>query len=355
MKSLMLKVGVPTFLLILLITGGLVFASNEAEGSKSDDSEKVLTPAPMNVKVQPATQTSVERTISLTGRTMADEEVRFSSEITGQIEYLPVELGSTVKKGRTLARIDYQMVKALADQAQTNYDLAQKTFERNEALGKKEMVSPQQLDEARTRMLASEAQLRIAKANLKKSVIRSTISGVVTGKFVEKGEFAAPGTPIVQVVNTSRIVIEAQVPEQQVLHVRTGCEVKVTIDALAQEFVGKVDMVLPQADPVSRTFAVRVKVENPDGAIYAGMSARMAITAGILENVFVVPQDIVVEENEFRSVFIEAKGLAHRREVRLGPITGDRVVIEGISAGENLIVLGHRDLVEGQPVIIVTD
>ena len=355
MKSLGLKVILPIAILLLVVTGGTVLSRENAEDGKPAGQKKILAPAPTNIKIEPAVPTSIARTISLTGQTMADKEVRYSSEISGQIEYLAVELGSPVKKGKTLARIDYQLVKAQADQAQANYDLAKKTFERKEILGKKEMVSPQQLDESRAQMLAADAQLRIAKANLKKSIIRATIDGVVTGKYVEKGEFVAPGSQIVQVVDTNRIVIEAQVPEQQVSHVRPGCEVTVTIDALARDFTGKVDIVVPKADPVSGTFAVRVKVDNPDKEIFAGMSARMTITAGTLENVIVVPQDIVVEENEHRSVYVEQDGVAHRRDVQLGAVTGDRVVIDGIAAGDRLIVLGHRDLVDRQPVTVVND
>lgn len=350
-----LRMSIAIVAVLALVGVGTIFFGSSAQGNKADETNDPPALSQTNVKVQQVELSSMVKTISLTGQTKPEKEVKFSSEISGQIEYLPIELGTKIKKGRTLARIDYQMVKAQADQAQAQYDLAKKTLDRNEILLKKEMVSPQHIDEMRAKMLAADAQLRIANANLKKAIIRANSDGIVTGKYVEKGEFVSPGTPIVQIVDTSKIIIEAQVPEYQISHVKPGDEVTVTIDALAKEYGGKVDMVVPKADPVSGTFAVRVKAPNPSGEIYAGMSARMTINSGILENVVVVPQDIVIEESQNRFVFIEQNGIAIKKNVNLGAIAADQVVIEGIAAGDNLIVLGHRDLLDGNPVNIVVD
>ncbi|MCP4678900.1 MAG: efflux RND transporter periplasmic adaptor subunit, partial [Deltaproteobacteria bacterium] len=264
-----------------------------------------------------------------------------------------VELGQRVKKGQVLARIDTRTLRAQQTQAKANYELAKTTHGRLENLGA-DLVSRQKLDETKSALTGAQAQLAIASDSVAKSVLRSTISGVVSTKFVDKAEYVAPGTPMFRIVDHRTIVIEAQLPETQVAMVSTGAKVAVTVNALDEDFEGVVDTILPTADPVSKTFTVRIKVDNSDFRILVGMSATVKIAARVHEDVVALPQDIVIEGKDARSVFIAKNGVAKKRDVRLGAVEGDRVVIlEGLESGEEVIVLGHRDLTDGQPIQIV--
>ncbi len=346
-----------SYLLLLLLFSVFTLSScaNDTNAAQNEPNTQAGT-TPVNVKVEKVVTSSLTDNIKVSAETIADKDVTFSAELSGRVEYLSADLGDRVKKGQVLARIDYEMQKAQSDQAQATFDLATKTFERLSALKKDELISQQQIDESETNLAQARAQLQIAKANLKKSIVRSSINGIVGRKFIEEGMFVGPGSPIFQVVDFKTIVIKAQLPETQVSKVKRDMAVKVDIPALGKEYDGKVHVVLPAADPVAKTFQLRVKVENPDYNIKIGMAATINIIAEEHTNVIVTRQDVVIEETGSRSVFVEKDGKAEKRTVILGPTEGSRVIIEdGLTEGESLIVLGQRDLVDGQPVVVVSD
>jgi membrane fusion protein (multidrug efflux system) len=307
-----------------------------------------------NVKVVKLEPSSLTEFIVANGTTRAIRDVTYSAEVAGKIEALPIKLGDRIRRGRLLARIDFQTLKAQAEQAQTSYDLAESTYERFASLKDENVISQQRIDEARSNMLSAKSAVAIADANVKKAVVRASYPGIVGAKLVEKGEFVAPGTPLLVVVDYKTIVVEARLPETQVARVNREKEVEVMIEALGKSFQGKVDTLIPTADSASKTFTLRVKVDNPDYAILVGMSAKVKIAAIEHEEVLIVPQSAVIEALGKRRVFVEDKGQARMRDVRLGPVQGNRVVVaEGVEAGESLIVVGQRDLEDGQKVRVI--
>ena len=327
-------------------------SSAHASANVSADGSAVV--APVNIKVEKLVPQRMVERVSLLGQTNASKEVTYSAEVAGRLEALTVDLGSHVKKGQLLARVDYQMLKARADQAQASYDLTRKTYDRLIILKNEELVTQQQIDEVDSQRIQAEAVLSSAMTNLRQSSIRATMDGVVSAKFVELGEYVGPGTPIVTVVDYSKIYVEAQIPERRAPYIRRESPVTVLVDALGESFSGMVDVIVPQSDPVTKTYLLRVKVDNPDLRIMVGMSATLNIEVRVHPEALVVSQDVVLEQNSGRAVFVAEDGIARRREVKLGPITGHDVLIqEGLHAGDQVIVVGQRNLVDGQPVRII--
>lgn len=345
--------------MLLLSCGEPAHSEPEAaEAAAKADPGNAKGPAlvPVNIKVKATELTDLTENITISGSTLPDTDATFSAESAGRIEYLAADYGDRVKKGKVLARIDYVMQKAQVDQARATFDLAEKTYTRLNQLKDEELISQQQIDEAQANMLQAEAGLKIAEASLRKSLVISTINGVVARKFVEQGEFVAPGAPIFQVVDYSTIVIEADVPERLVKKVKRGDPVTVRIEAMDESFKGNVYVVMPMADHLARTFRLRVKVLNPDFRILNGMAAVLQIAGRHFEQVVVVPQEAVIEDEGWRSVFVEKDGVAIKKKVELGPATGSRVMISsGLGAGERMVVLGQRELVDGQPVHVIED
>lgn len=309
----------------------------------------------VNVRVSEVRPSSLRETIRLLGETQANIDVTYSSEVAGRLEYLPVDYGDTVTRDQILARVDYEMLSAQAEQARAAYDLALKTFERLETLMKDDLVTQQKIDEARTSLIQAEAQLRQTEAALHRSVIKSTIDGIVARRFVEEGEYVMPGSPLVRVLDYSEIIVTAQIPENRVADIKSGSEVTVYIDALKETYSGVVDVVLPNADPESRTFSVRIRTPNKDRKILVGMAANLNIFVRQYEDVIVIPQDVVVEETEGKFVFVaEPDNTAKKILVSIGPSEKQSIIIEsGLSTGDRLIVEGQRNLVDGQPINIV--
>ncbi len=308
---------------------------------------------PVNVKTAKAATERLTEFVTARGVTSAKTDVTFSAEMPGRIEYIGPDLGQRVRKGQVLARIDYQTLQAQKNQAQASFDLADSTYNRLATLGG-DLVSHQKIDEVKSQKTSAKAMLAIARTNLNKSIVRSNMKGVVASKYVDKAEYVNPGTPMYRIVDHRTIIIEAQLPESQVALVNPAADVWVTVDALGEQRRGKIDVVLATADPVSKMFTIRVTVENPDLKILVGMSATLKVVAEVNEAVVTVPQDLVVEGKNKRSLFVAVNGTAQERVVRLGAIEGDRVVIlEGVDKGEQLIVSGHRSLNDGQLINVV--
>jgi RND family efflux transporter MFP subunit len=204
-------------------------------------------------------------------------------------------------------------------------------------------------------LVVNKAQVEIAKADLDKSVVLAKRNGIVTQKNVEQGEFVSPGKSMIQVVDHRKILVDGQLSESQVSKVKVGAKAKVSIRALNKEYMGQVQAILPVADPASRTFKVRVKVKNPNFQILVGMAATISIALRHYDKVILVKQDVVLEEGESRSIFIIGKdGKAQKRKVKLGPVDQDRVVLlDGVKPGEKLVVLGQRELKDGQRVTVI--
>jgi len=308
-----------------------------------------------SVEVATARARPFVETITVQGHTAADSDLTYSAEVPGTVESLRLRLGQRVRRGQVLARIDYRSLSARAEAARARHELQRKTHGRLVALREGDVVAQDGLDRAVASLAAARAELKIARANLDKAVIRARRSGVVTHKFVESGEYVAPGAPVVQVVNLDRVVVEGQLPESRVAAVRPGAAAQVEVRALGLTVPGEVAAVLPVAAPVSRTFRFRLRLPNPGHRILVGMAATVKVAVKSHEGVVMVPQDVVLEEPEGRAVYLVGTGdVAVRRMVTLGPTDADRVVLRsGIQPGERLVVLGHRTLSPGQPLKVV--
>ena len=309
---------------------------------------------PRNVVVEKLVPGTLTEYVSGNGITKPVKETTYSAEIGGRIGKLTADLGDRVKRGQVLARIDRAALGAQAEQARASFDLAASTFDRMAELKNEDLVSQQSFDEANAQKLGTKAGLTAARVNLSKSAVRSNHKGIVTAKYMDEAEYAGPGSPLYTVMDLSEIIVEAQLAESQVAGIVPGTKAMVEIGAMYETFEGTVETLVPAADPMSKTFTLRVKVSNPDERILAGMSAKVRIQVAAHSDALVVTQSSVVEERDAKSVFVVDGDTARRRTVTTGAIEGDRVVVlTGLEPGETIVVTGQRELTDGQPVVIV--
>jgi RND family efflux transporter MFP subunit len=141
-----------------------------------------------------------------------------------------------------------------------------------------------------------------------------------------------------------------------VARITKGTPVVARIEALDSSVEGVVDVVVPAADPVSRTYELRARVPNAERRIRVGMSATLTLEVARHDKVIVVAQDTVVESEEERAIFVVKEGQARRRVVALGATEGSRVIItKGLEPGDEVITEGQRGLVDGQTIRVIKD
>ncbi len=307
------------------------------------------------------------------GTVHASRTAPLAAQVMGVITAVNVREGDTVKQGQVLATIDDVQPRAAVEQAQaalsaadhelaaaeSEQALAQSTFNRMQTLYDKKSLSPQEYDEARTRLQSAAARrdtaragraqaaaaLDQARSHLDYTRVRAPFNGVVTDRRVDPGALAAPGMPLLTVEAGGQYRLEASVDERDLRYVRMGQTVPVTLDAFDGRMNGKVAQIVPAADPASRSFTVKIDLPANKN-LRSGVFGRAAFARGTRQAVL-IPQSAVTERGQLQTVYVVGDNkIAMLRYVTLGAAQQDRrEVLSGLNAGETVVAAaGGRDL-----------
>lgn len=341
--------------LLSLLALSLLFVSLSGCDSSESSTQVEKSAAPsrsVQVSVSTVEPTAIRDVLVLPGETEAWEDVRVASDMTGRVEWIGPREGETVQKGQLIAKIDESTLKAALDRAQAAYELADEVYKRRQILLEKDLLSQEERDRSLTERSLAKANLRQAKVEYERAFLRSPIEGAINRLFVDEGEFIERGKPMLDLVNVDKIKINANVPELDVRYLEVGQKVPVSVDALAgSKFPGAIDFVAYKADPTTKTFHVRVVIDNPDHRIRPGMIARAAFLRRVIPDALVAPLFSLVDKGGERILFVEKEGVARARSVSTGVIEGAEVQItSGLEAGDRLIVKGQTEVEEGMKV-----
>ena len=332
---------------VLMLTGGCRGSESRAEPPKNQNVTKVV-----NVDVVEVTPAPMHDLLVLPGETEAWQDVLVAADKNGRVEWIGPREGERVKKGQLLARIDVSALKTIISRAQASAELAKDLYDRRKTLFDRGIVHKEALERAKTDKALAESDLTKAKVEYDRGFPHSPISGMVNYLHVDEGEFVNRGQPMVELVNVDKIKIHVNVPELDVRYLKKGQDVMVTIDAFpGLQMKGNVDFVSYKADPATKTFRIRVLIDNPKHDIRPGMIARVAFLRRMIPDALSAPLFAILDKGGERLLFVEEGGVAHARTVSIGVIEGDRVQItDGLKPGDRLIVTGQRDVEEGMKV-----
>ena len=289
--------------------------------------------------------------------------------LMGRVDQILRREGDRVRAGEPLARIESREVSARLAQAEANVAAASAMEtnarlmkERMERLLAKQAATRKNVEDATAGYDAAAANLAAAKEGVAAarmyvaySEVAAPFAGVVVERRVEVGDTAAPGMPLFVVDDTSKMKIEAQVPESALRGVAAGDPVEVEVDSAGGGTrSGTVSEVLPAADPRSRSFTVRAVLDNADGALRPGMFARLRL-GGKGRKAVVVPESAAVRRGPLTGVFtVDGKGIARLRWISLGEARDGRVeVLSGLSAGERIVTEPPAALEDGRRVEVL--
>lgn len=338
--------------------------------SKGDDAKGPEMPV-RSVRAQPVGTGDIVTEVELVGELEGIEEVRVFPQVAERIRSIAVREGDTVKAGDVLAVVNADLQSEAVNQAQAgleaalaNKDAAMDTLRRTEELAKAGSATQSQLQAAQTQARAAEAQARQASAGLgsasaqrSRAVVRAPIEGVVTQLTVEAGDMASPAQPLMTIVRDHRVKAVFRVPEREFFRVRPG--MKVALRPLADaslEVEGTVAMKGSVIDRMTRTGLMEVHVDNAERKLVAGSSVRARVELGRREGVLLVPAEAIMltaeTERTGRAIaFVTDGKTASRRDVKVGGRQGGEMeIVEGLKAGERLVVQGAHFLRDGSPV-----
>jgi RND family efflux transporter MFP subunit len=321
------------------------------------------------VKVAKVTQVEIAPQVQLIGTAQPKLTSIVASDIEGIVEKFEVSEGDFVKKGAVLARLEDSLLKielkgAKANKADTEAQLrrARADLKRSTKLLATETIADKQYTddlaevqslEARVNRL--EAEIQHKQDSIAKKVILAPFSGFVVKEHTEVGQWIEKGGPIVTLADLSVMEILVEVPERYVPKLVLGGISQVKVDALNPEiFTGKIAAIIPVGDSASRTFPVKVAVDNTESRIKGGMLCRVSLATGKPNLVLAVPKDAVVNMGQSHLVYVVQEGVAKPLSVQLGNASDSMIEIKGaIEAGMQVVTRGNERLRPGQPVQII--
>ncbi|MBY0085548.1 efflux RND transporter periplasmic adaptor subunit [Brevibacillus sp. M2.1A] len=226
------------------------------------------------------------------------------------------------------------------EQAQAQYDLAKAGPTADTVAGLQAEVS----------RLGSS--LELAKSNYDNTIIRAPITGIVAKRSVDPGEMAAAGTPLMVLVNMADVKVEASVPENQINQVKVGSTVDVKVGSLGGKVLkGTVEFVSPISDTNSSSFPVKVKVNNQDGLLRAGMVAEVMLQGQATPGTK-LPTSAVLEKDSKHYVYTVDNNVVHQVEVAVENASGDwTTVTNGVKDNDQIVLNPTDKLSEGSKVI----
>ncbi len=361
----------------------------------SNNNEKVVEKSTRQIVTEVVGYSEDSDIISLSGNVVPTEIVKLSFEIPGNISDINVKEGDYVNAGQIISTLntkDYDLkVKAASaqyegskkqieseipikiKQAQTQLDLTKATYDRIKALYDVGGVSQSQMDEitakltvdtetlnqaieakdtAETNLKQAEAALDLANSNIKSTSLSSPIDGVILQKLFETGENIAAGYPVVAIGNINNVYIEVGVTDKYINSISKGQAVTAYIYGLEKEVTGVVEEIGQLSDPETRTFPVKILINNPEGELKPGMTSKVSIDVNN-SNKVLIPISSVIHLSDGDAIYTysdETKTVT-KKFIETGNIVKDKIeVLSGLENGEKLVVDGQFVLHDGDEV-----
>lgn len=329
--------------------------------------EKQLINKPVVVTVQKTTLDNNNSFIAASGIIESENHADISTRMMGYVTKIPVKVGDKVLKGQLLLSINNTdilakeaQVKANIIQAKAGLQNAEKDYHRFKTLFNQQSASQKELDDMTTRYEVAKAQLEAAKqmqnevnAHLNYSNLKAPFTGTITGKYVNEGDMANPGMPLVSIEGQGTFLATAMIPETEISSVTKGQKVIVIIKSSEKKITGTVSEVSNSARLTGGQYIAKVKLDDTTANLYSGMFVTTHFpTKTKQNNSILVPLSAIVKKGELRGIYtVSQSNTALLRWVRLGSIIGENVeILTGLSSDETYIFSSESKLYNGAPI-----
>jgi RND family efflux transporter MFP subunit len=360
--------------IIIIITALIIGCGEKIKPGES----KVQRPQVSGVSIEEVRSSETVVFYETSGTLRSRNTAIISAKIMGEVTGIKVKPGDAVKKGDILLTISAPDVTARAEaakeafkEAQRGADIAgenkglmEKTFERYKKLYEEKALTGQEFDEvkakkevavleyerARKVLDRAEAGLQEADAFKGYAVVRSPLNGIVGEKSIDIGNMALPGAPLV-LIEEPVYRVEAAVDEKLLSSIHPGTQILVSIDPVTMNTTGRVAEIVRQIDPLTRTFTVKIDLNETSRYLRGGIYAKVKIPIDKKRGLF-IPRDALITRGDLSGVYaVNEDGIVTLRFVKTGKISEGKIeVLSGLSEGEKIIVKGIEKAVDGGKV-----
>ena len=326
---------------------------------------------PVRYEVVEGSDSATRRTFS--GVSKSGQESRLSFQVSGQVLEVPVNVGDTVKKGDTIARMDptdyalqLQNAQASAAQSRAQERNAKATYERTRALYENQNASRQDLDADRTAyesgragLEAAHQQIRLRQRQLGYTHLKAPEAGTIATVDIEVNENAQAGDLVATLLAGDQIEVSVSVPASVIRSVKKGAEAKARFNSLdGKVFKGTVTEVGVASMGGATTFPVTVRLTEGQDQVRSGMSADVTFVFASEKDgpKYALPVSAVGEDREGRFIYMLEKtddglGVVHRTPVEVGEILSDGIeILDGVTPGDLVVTAGVSRIYDGLQV-----
>lgn len=388
--------------LFLVVIGSLVAWHwiGRTRTEADDASHPAATTAPVSI----VKRRDLGDTLTVSGAFKPFQDIDVHAKVAGYIKVIHVDVGDHVKEGQTLAVLEIpELAAQLAgtdaevraaqeqirraqgdlDRAQSTHAAAHSAYHRLKQAADTQpgLVAQQEIDDWQAKDLGAEAQVASAEAELSAARqqlevaqdkqkqytalsdytrITAPFTGVITVRYADTGSLIAAGTssstqslPVVRLAQISVLRLVLQIPESVAPQIHVGGSIKVHVQALNQDYEGKVSRFADSLDQETRTMETEVDFQNSDGKLIPGMFCEAYFLHDKKKDVLAIPMESVNRNSGQASVFVvDSQNVVSLRPVKLGQESSTQVeVLSGLSEGERVIVGNLGEFTPGQKVL----
>lgn len=313
------------------------------------DTPKVETP--FKVSTQILTKSSFGEELKFSGSIQADNSVQLAFSLPGKVANVAVQEGQQVAQGQLLASLETTEYQSAFTIANAGLEQAQDNFNRADELHLKGSLTEKDYIAAKIALTQARANSDLSKKRLSDSYLKAPFKGIVTARLTEAGASAAPGVPAFTLTKTDYVYAQASVSETDISKLSVGSDASVFIASINTTLNGKISIINPQADLLSKTYSIKIEIPNTIGQLMPGMIGEINVKTGNKVSAMTVPFESVFRDaDDLTYVYVVNKDKrAVRKRVNVGSLTDSTIIVtSGLKEGELIITKGQTNIQEGQ-------
>lgn len=310
------------------------------------------------VKVSEVNEGTITSSLVFDSVLETESSVEIFAETSGLILEVNVEEGDQVVSGQILARMENEEERVDAEEAEARYEHQKANFKRTEDLYERKLINQQEYDNAKFDLDQMRLRFERAKIQLENTIVRSTVSGVVTERVAQAGRRVATNRVLFSIMNLDELFANVNIPGQHMLSIESGLPAIIDSDLIeGVRYDAFVKLVSPIVDPESGTFKAKVAVSKLNGMpIYPGMFVNVRVIVDTSEDAVLIPKEAIVHEGDLKFIYKIQNGKAKKTLLHEGySNVGYVQATSGVVKGDQVIVMGHGALKDGANVKVVEE
>ncbi len=348
-------------LAVLLVAAGifLAFRSSQANASTKTDKDKAKEQTKeerkLPVEVAQSSTGSISSSIVTTATLDPDAQVTIIAETTGIVDRIQVDEGDVVREGNLMATLSNREKQVKLQQANIRVQNAKQEMDRKESSYAAKIISQAEYEKAKYEMETALEERNAAQVELDRSFIRAPFSGIITQRFIEKGQNVNLQSQLFTIVDSDPLEAKVYLPEKEILGVKENQAVALALNAQKDvTFQGKIRQINPAVDPKTGTIKVTVEVTKAPTVVRPGSFVDVKMETQRHDKAVLIPKKALMEEAGERFVFVVNKDKAARRIVSVGFLDDQNAeILSGVHSGETVVVSGQGSLRDGSKTEIV--